>query len=196
MPLTTYVSGEVLTAASLNDNFAFAASGGLTVVKAETAFTGQSSFNVPSIFSSTYTNYLINFRWFAATSNGGIKVQLSVAGVAAATAYNYMRVIAYGSSSLAASRSTAQTSFAVASQAASSTGVYQFGQLQLSGPAEANPTMLAVSGALQDGAAYITPDAEIFNGNHATATAYDGLTITAVTGTLTGTYTVYGYAKS
>ena len=196
MALTTYTAGEVLTAASLNDNFAFAASGGLTVVKAETAFTAQSSFNVANIFTSAYTNYMIMFRWFASTANGGINVQLSAAGTAAATNYNFMRVIAYGASNLISARSTAQTSFTVASLVGGVTGVYNAGTLTLSGPAEANPTMMWVSGALQDGTAYITPDVEIFNGNHSTATAYDGITILAGSGGITGTYTVYGYGKS
>jgi len=168
---------------------------GLALVQAETTFTGQTSFNVANIFTSAYTNYLINFRFLAATSNGGMNVQLSASGSAAATNYNYMRVIAYGASSLISARSTAQTSFQVSSQAGGSTGVYQWAQLQLSGPQLAQPTLMSVSGALQDGSAYITPDVEIFNGNHSTATAYDGLTIIAATGTITGTYTVYGYAK-
>ena len=192
MALQTFTAGQVLTAAQMTT---LQSNSGLQLVQAETAFTGQSSFNVPSIFTASYTNYLVNFRWFTATSTGGIKVQLSAAGVAAATNYNYMRVIAYGASSLISARSTAQTAFSVSSQAAGSTGVYQWAQLQLSGPQLAEPTLMSVSGALQDGSAYITPDVEIFNGNHSTATAYDGLTILAAVGTITGAYTVYGYGK-
>ena len=193
MATQTFTAGQVLTAAQMTT---LQSNSGLQLVKAETTFTGQTSFNVPNIFTSEYTNYLINFRWLAATSNGGILAQLSASGTAAATNYNYMRVIAYGASSLISARSTAQTSFQVSSQAGGATGIYQWAQLQLSGPQLAQPTLMAVSGALQDGSAYITPDVEIFNGNHSTATAYDGLTVIAQTGTLTGTYTVYGYGKS
>jgi hypothetical protein len=193
MATQTFTAGQVLTAAQMTT---LQSNSGLQLVKAETAFTAQTSFNVANIFTSAYTNYQVNFRWFAATATGGINVQLSVGGVAAATNYNNMRVIAYGASSLISSRSTAQTTFQVASQVGVATNVYNAGQLTLSGPAEANPTMMWVSGALQDGTAYITPDVEIFNGNHSTATAYDGLTILAAGGTITGSYTVYGYAKS
>ena len=199
----TLAEGQYAYLESTNQTLVYDGSGwqtvgvaGLSLVQAETAFTGLTSFNVPNIFTSAYTNYLINFRWFAATVNGGINVQLSASGTAAATNYNYMRVIAYGAGSLVSARSTAQTSFAVSSQAGGSIGVYQWAQLQVSGPQLAEPTLMSVSGALQDGSAYITPDVEIFNGNHSTATAYDGLTVVAVTGTLTGTYTVYGYGKS
>jgi hypothetical protein len=193
MALQTFTAGQVLTATEL---LTLQSNSGLQLVQAETAFTGQSSFNVPNIFTASYTNYLINFRWFAATINGGILAQLSVGGVAAATNYNYMRVIAYGASSLISARSTAQTSFAVSSQAGGSVGVYQWAQLQVSGPQLAEPTLMSVTGALQDGSAYITPDVEIFNGNHSTATAYDGLTVICENGTITGAYIVYGYGKS
>jgi hypothetical protein len=192
MATQTFTAGQVLTAAQLTT---LQSNSGLQLVKAETTFTGQSSFNVPNIFTSEYTNYLINFRFLAATANGGMNVQLSASGTAAATNYNNMRVIAFGASSLISARSTAQTTFPVASQVGGVSGVYQWAQLQLSGPQLAQPTLMSVSGALQDGAAYITPDVEIFNGNHSTTTAYDGLTIIAASGTITGTYTVYGYAK-
>ena len=193
MALQTFTAGQVLTAAQMTT---LQSNSGLQLVQAETAFTAQSSFNVANIFTSAYTNYMVMFRWFASTANGGINVQLSASGIAAATNYNYMRIVAFGASSLVAARSTAQTSFSVASVVGGVTGVYNAGALTLSGPAEANPTMMWVSGALQDGAAYITPDVEIFNGNHSTATAYDGLTILAGSGAITGTYTVYGYGKS
>lgn len=193
MATQTFTAGQVLTAAQMTT---LQSNSGLQLVQAETAFTGQSSFNVANIFTSTYTNYLVSFRWVSATVNGGIKIQLSAAGTAAATNYNYMRVIAYGASSLAAARSTAQTAFIVQEQVGAATNVQQFAQLTLSGPQKAEPTLMTVSGVLNDGAAYITPDVEIYNGNHSTATAYDGLTILTVSGTITGTYTVYGYAKS
>ena len=35
----------------------------------------------------------------------------------------------------------------------------------------------------------------LFGGSHSTATAYDGFDINVSSGTLTGSYTIYGYAK-
>lgn len=49
MPLTTYTAGEVLTAASLNANFTFAALGGKLAQVVST--------NLPSTFSTTSTSY-------------------------------------------------------------------------------------------------------------------------------------------
>ena len=62
MPLTTYSPGDVLTAASLNNNFTFAAAnppGGLELVSTTTIGTTVSSVTVTGAFSSTYDNYLI-----------------------------------------------------------------------------------------------------------------------------------------
>jgi hypothetical protein len=57
MPLTTYTSGEVLTAASLNANFSFAAQGGLVRVGGGSLSGGATTFS--SVFSSTYDAYKI-----------------------------------------------------------------------------------------------------------------------------------------
>jgi hypothetical protein len=62
MPLTTYTAGEVLTAASLNANFSFAASnppGGFALISATTIGTAVSSVTVSSAFSATYDAYKI-----------------------------------------------------------------------------------------------------------------------------------------
>ena len=59
MPLTTYVANEVLTAASLNNNFTFAtAQGGLVRVGGGTVGT-SGSVAYSSVFSSTYSSYYI-----------------------------------------------------------------------------------------------------------------------------------------
>ena len=53
MPLTTYTAGEVLTAASLNANFSFAAASGLTLISTTTIGTTVSSVTVSNAFSAT-----------------------------------------------------------------------------------------------------------------------------------------------
>jgi hypothetical protein len=65
MALTTYVSGEVLTAASLNDNLAYAVTvpaavpGGLVLISATTIGTTVANVTVSGAFSATYDNYKI-----------------------------------------------------------------------------------------------------------------------------------------
>ena len=86
MALTTYTAGEVLTAASLNDNFTFAAASGLTLISRTTP-TAATSFTFDGVFSATYKTYLIvveqatttsgssfmsfNLRYGSTTNTGG-----------------------------------------------------------------------------------------------------------------------------
>ena len=83
MPLTTYTAGEVLTAASLNANLSFAASGGMTLLStttltgATTAITG---------IDQTYNTLFITIEKFYASSNAYLRGYLN----ADTTAANYI----------------------------------------------------------------------------------------------------------
>jgi hypothetical protein len=74
MPLTTYTAGEVLTAASLNDNFAFAAQGGLTLISTTTIGTAVSSVTVSDAFSATYDGYKITVTGGAGSADLGLNL--------------------------------------------------------------------------------------------------------------------------
>ena len=94
MPLTTYTAGEVLTAASLNDNFSFASSnGGLVCVQAETAFSAVADVTADGVFTSAYTNYRILLRYFCSTT-GDVDMRFRVATVDTSANYNYQRITA------------------------------------------------------------------------------------------------------
>jgi hypothetical protein len=187
MPLTTYTAGDVLTAASLNDNFSFAAnSGGLVVVKAETAFTSSTSIIADNVFTSNYTNYLIVVR-LTTTGNATLFWALRVGGVTAATNYNYQNLLAT-STTVSGSRSTSQAKCAYGVSGTT----MSLSAFILSGPnlAEATTAIDFVNNHGAAGGIAI----EVFAGNHTTATAYDGIELTG--GTATGTYTIYGLAKT
>ena len=191
MPLTTYIAGEVLTAASLNANFSFAAGGnGLVCVKAETAFTTASSITADNIFTSTYTNYLLNLTITSSSAELVLLYKNRVGGVSASTNYNAQRVT-FSSTTTDAARITAQTSFRLG-QAYT---VSSFFTLNIASPQLAAQTNFYSNGIYNDNAA-TTPVAIFNTGNHSTATAYDGLEILTNTGTITGFYSVYGYSKT
>ena len=86
MPLTTYTAGEVLTASSLNANFSFAASNGLTLVTSQTIGSAVTSVAVTSVFSSTYDNYLITISGGVGAAAANLGLQLG------ATTTNYFNV--------------------------------------------------------------------------------------------------------
>ena len=197
MPLTTYTSGEVLTAASLNANLVFAAAnpvavpGGLVCVKAETAFSAVASFTADGVFTSSYTNYLINVI-VTQSANESIVMNLRASAVDASTNYNFQRGNIDGTS-LSASKSTAQSSGTVIG---TNGGSGQVGAaIRLFGPQLAAATnYITESSTPFSGVAgiYIAQ----FYGIHSTATAYDGIKLSVASGTMTGTYSIYGFAKT
>ena len=168
-----------------------ASAGGLVLVKAETAFTGQSSFNVANVFSTTYSNYLILIRDLAATSSGGVRFQLSGSGTPTATGYNYQQLIAFGTT-VSGTRSTSQTS---AYLQTGTDGFFSSCVVNISSPFSGQMTYTSQN-ALSD-TAYSSPAVQIYSGNQQSAVAnQDGFTLLSIAGTITGTYTVYGYSKS
>ena len=68
MALTTFVSGQVLTAQQLNDSYA--AVGGLRLIKTVTVGTAVTTVNVTSCFDTTYANYRVSWSGITASDDG------------------------------------------------------------------------------------------------------------------------------
>jgi hypothetical protein len=163
---------------------------GASCVKAETAFSAVASFNADNVFTSTYTNYAIMVN-FTGTTGGAVSLQLRTGGVAATSNYNYQRLNVAGGASTA-TRVTAASSLDIA---IGSTGSFnQTLNINLFQPAIATGTSF---NHIYGGAdtSYGFPGYYLQNSNHSTATAYDGFAITVASGTLSGSYTVYGFSK-
>jgi len=105
MPLTTYTAGQVLTAASLNDNFAFAAQSGLTLVKTQTIGSAVATVAVTGAFSATYDNYKIIVS--GGVCSGGADMQLQLG---ATTAGYYQGSVAFTFAGAGADAATANGS--------------------------------------------------------------------------------------
>jgi hypothetical protein len=160
-------------------------------VKAETAFTTASSVTADNIFTSTYTNYRIMFRQLG-TSNTTTEFRLRVGGVnATASNYNQQRLTG-GGATASASATTGQGYFQVLGPNGAFICTYIF---DLFSPAEAAVTTFLTQQVKADGA-YTVQSTESIYGNHTLTTAYDGFALAPQAGTVTGTYTVYGYGKS
>ena len=181
-----YTSAQVVQAVPTGINSA------LVCVKAETAFTTVSSVTLDSIFTSTYTNYKIVLRTSFSTA-ASVGLQLRVGGVTSTAAnYSTQRQQSDGSTYFGA-KSTGQTSF---TNLINGGGAF-FGQtdLDLYSPFVATPTMSFCDSQNND-TNYTNPFFEILRGVHNVSTAFDGFIFTATAGTITGTYTVYGYGKA
>jgi len=188
MPLTTYIAGEVLTAASLNDNFTFAAANpasGLTLVSATTIGSAVASVTVSSAFSATYDAYKITITGGTPSSSCDIAMTLG----ASATGY-------YSMASLVAYSGGATTTFGVNNGSNwSRAGGGLSGQLLTFDVNLFNP-FLAQYSYFTNGIVFLA-NAGPGGGYHGVATSYSAFTITPSAGTLTGgIIRVYGYKNS
>jgi hypothetical protein len=110
MPLTTYTAGQVLTAASLNNNLTFAASaGGITPVvptsvvvgsgtgtanaNGQVTFSGASSISLNGVFTSTYTNYLMMLNIQSRSTTNFVSLRFRVAGTDTSSSNYYSQYI-------------------------------------------------------------------------------------------------------
>lgn len=167
----------------------YTATGGLIVVKSETAFTTASSVTADNVFTSTYTNYLLTIR-ASTTSNDILNLRLRTGGTSASTNYNWQQA-QFDSTTSYVSRSTSQTSFQILN---ATNGATAFTTVWLSGPQLAALTNIGTNQIHNYTTS--TPGVAFYYGNHSTATSYDGFELLMSAGSTTGTYTVYGYAKS
>lgn len=162
--------------------------GGLVCVKAETAFTASNSIVADGVFTSAYRNYTIKFTSVASTGVG-LYIKLRVGGVSASTNYNYQALSMNGTTLTGARVSSATVAEigSIAPQESAAT-------LNLYNPAVAVATNFDATTAYNS-AAFTSPVSYLYTGNHSTATAYDGIEIYPSSGTLTGSYTIYGWSK-
>ena len=166
---------------------------GFAVVKAETAFSAVSSFTADSVFSSNYTNYQMNIR-FTTSSTGSLSFQLRSGGVATTTNYNRQYISGNSGASptvsAASSYGTSSADFALYTNGSFTSAV----TMTLFGPQLAESTSY-LSLQMWTPATY-TNLQTFWAGNHSASTSFDGIGVLVSTGTMTGTYTIYGMAKS
>jgi hypothetical protein len=183
MPLTTYTAGDVLTAASLNNNFASA--GGLQLVKTQTIGTTVASVTVTNAFSATYDAYKIIITGGASSVDLGFNLKMGV------TAAGYYAVYIFASYSLStAASSNVNNGSAWSSVGASTADGHRF-NLDLLNPFLAKKT--SFTGSLQNQ----TTNAGFNTGYLNNTTSYTDFLIELTSGTITGgEIRVYGYANS
>jgi hypothetical protein len=181
MPLTTYTAGQVLTAASLNANFDFAADSGGLVFITSGSMTLGSQLSFDNCFSATYANYLIMLT-HTAGNNPGIRLRASAADI---TAANYdMNTPNYQSSTYGGSTSNSATSWTVSN----GTG-YSQPVITLSNPFASTNTAISANFQRTDASIW-----QNMGGRYNATTSADGFSIIGTNVTVTAR--VYGYLNS
>lgn len=158
---------------------------------ASTSFTTQSSVSIDNCFSAAYTHYIVKSNLLASIAETDMTVRLRVASTDASGAdYRYQYVHA-ASTSIAGARGTGQTSMLRFGSAEATAAGYR--EMWISNPFEAVRTT-----AWMDYSNSITGGIYMwsFVNEHDLTTSYDGFTVTAGAGTITGSISVWGLVKA
>ena len=189
MALTTYTAGEVLTAASLNDNLAYAVTvpaavpGALVFIKADTVGVAVGSVTVSDAFSATYSNYRIIFNGGTMSTSQGISMTLGATTSGYSISYIY-KPYASGLTSISTNNGAEWTYSGGGSTASAQIDA------EIYNPFATKNTFIATRNSG-------TGDGGVGTGFLNDSTSYTAFTITPNAGTLTGgSIRVYGYANS
>ena len=155
---------------------------GLKVVKAETAFTAVGSFTADSVFTSSYTNYLMIVNLTTVSGTGTL--QLRTGGVASTASYSYNTV--FGSAGTLSNLYTSAGSSLSVGTVSNNVII----PIEIYGPQLAAPTSFYAKSHQGTSAG----NQWLISASHNVSTAYDGIAMSFTTGT--GTYTIYGYGKA
>lgn len=161
---------------------------GLVCVKARTTFSAVSSVTCDSVFTSTYQNYLI-LADYTSSAGATISLNLRTGGVSATGAnYSYQTISANGTS-VTGARVTNNTGYEAGGSNGSDSSTTI---ITLMKPQVADGTNIQASYNYSAGN-FLTPINTETKGSHSLATSYDGFALAPGSGTITGSYTVYGY---
>jgi hypothetical protein len=180
--LAVGTNGQVLTAdstASTGLKWATVGAGALTKIRTE-SFSSVSAVNVNSVFSATYKNYMIVAEVTNSSNDNDVRLRLRSSGTDATTNYTILGAISAGSS-VSADNSTG--SFPMIRAGGTTMG---FGNATIFSPFSASFTGWTSTSI--GAAGYWASQ----SGRHTANTSYDGFSFIPSSGTMTGTYTLYG----
>lgn len=168
-----------------------ATTSGLTVVKSETSFSASSSVTADSVFTSTYTNYMMLITATTSTT-ATVSLRWRTSGTSNTTSnYNFTNLRVQGTGVFGGA-STGQTRMDL--HEGGQTNPYS-GVMFIYSPQTATRTQVTTN-FWNNNASATTYQTSYFAGNFAADTQFDGIEIYPSAGTMTGSYTIYGLAKS
>jgi hypothetical protein len=181
-------NGQVLTVAGgLPTWAAGSAAAALTVVKSETSFSAVTEVIADSVFSSTYSDYLIEMYW-TSSSTSLLLMNLRAGGSNTSTNYNVQVTEA-----LASAIGTSYVTQPYVSHAINGS-FYGSMRLNLFSPNKAEVTNFQADSVVPSGA-YTSPKINQMYGFQTASTQFDGIRLYVGNGAITGRYTIYGLSK-
>lgn len=157
------------------------------VLVATSAFSAASTVSVDGCFTSTYENYRLLVNIDGASTTNSAQIRLRASGSDSAVNYNQFGWIASGGT-LSANSGTGNTYITLATTTTTdgSFSVVEIGR----------PALAAITHIYFQQYASNTPAGIAGICAHTTSSAYDGFSVIASTGTITGRVRVYGYRNS
>jgi len=181
---TEYYSGSAWVAIG-----GVATSPGLVLIHTET-FSAQTSISVNNKFSSTYDNYVVRFNDVTSSANTYINIRMRASGTDETSSNYKAQYLEVLSTTVGASRATTNTSFINAAYIQTTHQNCSLFEVQ-------NPFITKITSALGTHSGQAQGSIEGYQNWYGlnTTTSYDGLTVFANTGNITGSFSIYGYAK-
>jgi hypothetical protein len=184
-----YSVGDTYTQSVLDGKFSPITTTGMVLLNT-TTFSAASTVSVNNCFSSAYDNYRIVGNLTAASANNdNLNFRLRVGGVDNSTASSYQRTFLRGISSTVTSGYAALTETLICQTNTTIAGSFT---ADIYDPYSARPTKFTnnfVSGGSGTVAEYLAQTGMYHN----VASSFDGFSLLAATGNVSGTIKVYGY---
>lgn len=165
------------------------ASSGLTLINT-TSFSAVSSQSINDVFSATYTNYKLIFTGLlSAATNLNLRVRVSGTDLSGSN-YNYQYLLV-DATSVVGARNINETSMRLGGGSTSDKSTI----VEISNPFETKLTDIKCQDTFSTGGVLTATTMFNFAGNVNNSTSYTGFTIFPSSGTITGSISVFGYAK-
>jgi len=163
---------------------------GLNMVKAQTSFTTSASVTADSVFTSSYADYLVLVSVTTSGSNN-LAFKLRAGGTSTSTNYNKQTLTVTGTS-VSGAQLASQTSLVTET---SNGNFPSLVVLHINNPQVATNTLIKLSGTFFNASNTNSVGIEIY-ANQNSSTQFDGIELLTATGTITGSYQIYGYNKT
>lgn len=158
------------------------------VLANRTTFSAASTVTIDNVFTSGYDAYELLMRFSGSANDTGLSATLRVGGVNATANYNYQRAF-FENTTISNARVTGT------------------GSMQLGGSDDDNPSVIRTIIMNPQAASVTTYTSNCyyfaasgrmiwFHGMHTLETAYDGISISPGSGTITGNIEIYGYSTT
>ena len=164
--------------------------GGLVKITDQT-FSAASTVNVNNCFTSTYDNYRVFIDFSAASTTLALTMRLRVSGTDNSTTNYFRQNMSAQSTTVSASQTASGTSWGLAGSIDNTYISYNRYMFDIFGPQLTRYTVAVVPSLFVSTTPqyYSNLDAYLFNAT----TSFDGFSLLASTGNVTGTLRVYGY---